>query len=453
MKNRDGPAPGHIHHRPVTGFAARVFIETTMAAHLVAAAYYWWLSPKGFPMNHSRFWLNSVLPIAVLAAAMVALAGILQQRHRTLSAAMVGFASAWFAAALAGRLLFPASLRGFWLVGLVAALSAAVGPLRHKRLPAHVWLSVSIVCAFLGAFVVWAQVPPSPATNPMGIEPVDPDGGQEQALSPPMTFDAGHRFYPATAELTLKRDRVTIRCSTRLSFDRISPDGFWSLLAPDEPRTRDLQRHTRFEGRHIFHYADNSRIELPESFAAERMELTAFSTIERDTFSHLNSFCDLNVAGHKKLSLAFSPCNDTLIDVLPADYPTGRPARFAYLDEPGRFVVAEATSGEKGPFHQLASGSLNRGDPLTISLHDDGGPVASITFDDWTQQLSTNLSPTAGWGVPVNAIEFQRLGTSEEAPATIWITLAATSVGRGWESVGHRAGTYRNRMVFRVEPF
>lgn len=53
----------------------------------------------------------------------------------------------------------------------------------------------------------------------------------------------------------------------------------------------------------------------------------------------------------------------------------------------------------------------------------------------------------------MNAIEFQRIDKREnEAPASqIWITLAATSVGRGWDCVGHHAGTYRNRMVFNAE--
>ena len=32
---------------------------------------------------------------------------------------------------------------------------------------------------------------------------------------------------------------------------------------------------------------------------------------------------------------------------------------------------------------------------------------------------------------------------------SVWITLAATSVGRGWDAVGHRAGTYRNRLEIR----
>ena len=40
------------------------------------------------------------------------------------------------------------------------------------------------------------------------------------------------------------------------------------------------------------------------------------------------------------------------------DYPFGRPARFAYVDEARRFRVVEASSGEKGPFHILAEGRL-----------------------------------------------------------------------------------------------
>jgi hypothetical protein len=49
----------------------------------------------------------------------------------------------------------------------------------------------------------------------------------------------------------------------------------------------------------------------------------------------------------------------------------------------------------------------------------------------------------------MNAIEFRRLDDSLTAPVAIWITLAGTSVGRGWETVGHKAGVYRNELVFQ----
>jgi hypothetical protein len=178
-------------------------------------------------------------------------------------------------------------------------------------------------------------------------------------------------------------------------------------------------------------------------------DLTAVTPIEHDTFSHLNSYCVLEVSGHSQLALSFSPCPDVLIDAVDSDYPVGCPARFACLDEIGSFRVVEATSGEKGPFHPLASGHLDRVAPLTIWIHDQRRLAATVTLDDWSSQVSTDLSPTAGWGVPMNAIEFQRIGAPESSPVMIWITLAATSVGRGWDAVGHRAGTYRNRI--RIE--
>jgi hypothetical protein len=171
--------------------------------------------------------------------------------------------------------------------------------------------------------------------------------------------------------------------------------------------------------------------------------------LPRDVYSHLNSFTELHVTGHKVLSLRFSPCPDVPVEVTPSDYPVGRPRRFAYFDGVDELHVVEATSGEKGPFRPLASGPLKRGDLLTITLCDDGKPACSITLLDFTGQCGAQLSPTAGWGVPVNAIELTRDGEAANSPASIWITLAGTSIGRGWDSVGHRAGVYRNRL--RIE--
>jgi hypothetical protein len=138
--------------------------------------------------------------------------------------------------------------------------------------------------------------------------------------------------------------------------------------------------------------------------------------------------------------------------VFPFDYPVGRPARFAYLNAQQQFSVVEARSGEKGPFQPLAAGPLQRGEPLTLLLYEGDDIAASVTLDDWSTQLSTDLSPTAGWGVPMNAIEFFRLGENETDPIEIYLTLAGTSVGRGWDTVGHRAGMYRNRMRIELPP-
>ena len=133
--------------------------------------------------------------------------------------------------------------------------------------------------------------------------------------------------------------------------------------------------------------------------------------------------------------------------LVPIDYPFGRPARLAYLDRFGIFRVVEAETGEKGPFRTLARGPLARDEPLSITFFDEGRRRAKITLEDWARQTDTRLSPTAGWGVPVNAIEFSSSGDDAQSPASIFVTLAGTSVGRGWDCVAHAAGIYRNRIL------
>ena len=87
-----------------------------------------------------------------------------------------------------------------------------------------------------------------------------------------------------------------------------------------------------------------------------------------------------------------------------------------------------------------------------ITLWDEGRAVGRLSFLDWSAQVSTQLSPTAGWGVPENAIEFSLAGDEPSSPASLFITLAATSVGRGWNSVGHAAGSYGNRIMVEQGP-
>jgi hypothetical protein len=122
----------------------------------------------------------------------------------------------------------------------------------------------------------------------------------------------------------------------------------------------------------------------------------------------------------------------------------------AYVSGSGSFHVVRATSGEKGPFTDLVPIAALGQESLVMTVHDESEAVARITFVDWAAQVGTQPSPTAGWGFPVNAIEFSRYGEWLQAPGIIFMTLAATSVGRGFDTVGHRAGMYRNRIYLDV---
>jgi hypothetical protein len=239
-----------------------------------------------------------------------------------------------------------------------------------------------------------------------------------------------------------------------LNFTSRSEDRCWMCLMPAErriPIVRTLDGFARVEGGVDLSYTDlgRSRLSVRDSEDAGFITLEALCTIPEAVFSHLNQFPQFQFAGHRDLELSFSPCPDKTIAVTHSDYPVGDPARFACFEETdgvGRLRVCEATSGEKGPFVTLADGKIARGEPLTVTLIDQGVKILRVTLLDWTAQASTALSPTAGWRVPENAIEFTLDQKAKDSAAVFYVTLAGTSVGRGWDTVGHAAGTYRNRM-------
>jgi hypothetical protein len=342
-------------------------------------------------------------------------------------------------------------MRGIWVCALIVAACGAVcfwwltrqGPLSYR-----IWFATLVAAALTGWFATWAQIPLAASTEPINERLPQAIAKQPQSSSASILAGSSYRFDAQVAELIMSAQRVQINCLPLLDFDRVSPDGFWSVLAPGKKNDRTPLLNELGEDRQTIRYSDDAVVTLAAPTSDDSLRLTGFTPVKQDTYSHLNTYCYFEINGHRELSLTFSPCPGDEIEVLPADYPIGRPARLAYLDASQDFCVVEAASGEKGPYRRLAAGKLQRGESLTITVHDQGQPVAWIALEDWSRQVSTDLSPTAGWRVPVNAIEFRRFEDDPAAAAGIWITLAATPVGRGWDAVGHRAGVYRNTVVF-----
>lgn len=432
----------------------RIVYLAAFAAHLVVAALYLVLSPKGFPFNHSRFWLNSILPAVVTIVAVIGLCGLAKKSTHWVASVALLFSSGWIGGCLAARVFFPTSLRGIWALGMLLALlatSSSVLALRERPRIVALAIIPALSCLLTGAFSMWAQVPQLPSTRP--FDSAVPLVDSSPASNTPATLPIGgfSSFNPRSSELIVQSDDLSIRCYPRLQFDRVSPDRFWSLLAPRNQTNRRLLAHeTANSGILLFAYHDQSIVELMIDEPTQAVQCVAWRTLTADTYSHLNSFAVFVVDGHQELTLEFSPCEGQQIEVLTSDYPVGRPARIAFLDEHEEFRIVEASCGEKGPFSSLATGQLKRGKPLSIALYDEKKLAVTIQLDDWSRQVSTDLSPSAGWGLPMNAIEFRRTGESSDSPVEIFVTLAATWVGRGWETVGHRAGVYRNRLHFRL---
>ena len=322
-------------------------------------------------------------------------------------------------------------------------------------------LALVAIGSQIGAAVVFAQLPPLPGTHPFWTETSSAGAfGESVSRSNPGSFTMGAdvMVHAVDGSINVRLSPLSLTVSPLLSFLSQSPDGCWTVLsralqrAGPEPRLAGISSGEEDGSRLLFYTFPGqgpARMKVARNPDGRSTVVEVMTRLDRPVYSHLNTYCDLEVRGHRRLALAFSPCPDAQVEVRHFDYPRGRPARFAYVDQARRFRVVEASSGEKGPFQVLAEGRLEPSDPLTITLCDEGRPVGRITLADWSAQVATQLSPTAGWGVPVNAIEFSLspYDHSPSGPASIFITLAATSVGRGWDCVGHAAGTYRNRIT------
>lgn len=429
-----------------------------LSGHLVGALAWILLFPGGFPIEHARFWVNRALPVVVVGATGVAL--VCLWRRRDVGADRVALALVGFWVGVAGSWLwtFPTSrLRAAALlcvlVGPQVALAGAA--ILRSRVLSRGHACASLLGVVLGAGVPATQFAPPAATRPSS-DPM-PQVPPRAIAAPPA------RSIVLTPHVEVLSDRgvvratgaVAVEVAPLLTFGSRSLDRGWTLLArardragPPRRLTATLQSAETVTA--LYEQDGPQRLDVTRGTGLHSATLVAWSGLPEPVYSHLNTWCRIDVRGPAEPVLVFSPCRDTPVPVRGARDVLGRPvARFAYVDAEAQFHVVEAGFGEKGPFRTLASGRL--GDqPLEITFCDGPRRVARIVLHDWSRQVDpTTLSPTAGWGVPVNAIEFFAGRTDS---VSMYVTLAGTSVGRGWDSVGHRAGTYRNRMEIEVEP-
>jgi hypothetical protein len=394
----------------------RVCWAAVSALEGLCALSWWMLMPSGFAVAHPRFWSNEVLPWLWIGTAALGFYASVRAPALLQWIALVPLA-ALLSALIAIRVSHPLTAGGLhWWAMVALAVPLAGLVLVTMRRGAQKWqLLPGLAFIGVGAGFSLSLRAPSASTRPLGALEVS---------SAPAVSDDGVVVY--------QQQRMRLELSPFLTFGSRSPDGAWTLFAP--PHAGDME--------------PPSRCILYRTPAESNGSLRAEAQCElaEPVFSHLNDYASLRVSGHKHLSIAFSPVSDAELEVMPADYPEGRAVRFGYLGEDETFRVVEADSAEKGPFHQLGAGQLRRGDPLTLTLLDEGKARLRVTFFDWAAQASTDTSPSAGWGVPQNAVTFQRFGNGDNSQCEIALTLAATGTGRGFDSVAHAAGVYRNRV-------
>ncbi|MBK7863460.1 MAG: hypothetical protein IPJ65_33635 [Archangiaceae bacterium] len=385
---------------PLPERSARLLAFALLVVHGAALAAWAVMMPWGFTPAHPRFWVNEALPVLALLAAVVGGVAVLREWRGAERVVLSCVAGAWFGAAVTSRLVFPVSAG--W--GAVACAVLSLVALVLMRRP------LALVAMVAGAFVVHAERGADPDTRPLNVA-VPASAGPASAV------------YVTCGTLQLRVDPNLELVST-------SPDRCWTIFSAWSGEPEQPQRV------------------LEISRDAGATALTAYATLAHEQYSHLNHFTEIQISGHRDLRVRF-PSGFTM-PVEPSDYPVGRPTRFAYLGADELLHVVQASSAEKGPFTELDRAPLPGG-ALELVLLDGAQPQCRVVLETFAAQASRQRSPTAGWGVPENAIELLRASDDPRSAAVIFLSLAATSIGRGWDSVGHRAGTYVNRL--RVEPF
>ena len=426
---------------------------------LVVCSVTWWsIMPHGFPMTSPRFWVNEVAPWISVSGASSAIA-LRWTGSRWFAACSYGLAGGAVGLAVTFRLLFEQSADEIWLAPFVFGgllVAAAYMTNRDATRKTFLPLSAMLLGASVGSLLVWSQRAPLPGTMPRG-------GAELHALKKTNSADGGwNEFSPEmSVQTTLARVRIKIgtikvEIDPLLQFESRSPDRMWVLFSPSSmllPPARRLLEAERtshaFWGKYggIEPAALQVRARPSDQTLGQFVKIEAVTDVPNAVYSHLNSFALVSISGHQEIELGFSPHPEQRFTVKPYDYPEGRPIQFAYLNAKGEFQVAIASNGEKGPFRVLASGPVDRDQTLEIVIYDAGEPAFSVRLEDWLAQASTALSPTAGWGIPTNGIEFYREDDRPGSTVTISFTLASTSVGRGFDTVGHSPGRYRNRMT------
>lgn len=397
---------------------------------------WWWLTPKGFPVGHSRFWVNAALPwlgVFLLVTGVRSLA----RPSRFRDAILILTPGFWVGAGITAVVLFPSS--SVKLLPFFIPTASGLSILAWISLKRTRWEALAFLAgAFLGAFVLFSQQAPAASTRP----------SQTEFKVPPTNLGAADIYRqgmvlldPAEERISIAVRDTTIELWPLLSFYSRSPDRCWTSLASSQdregPDRRLLGVETSGSEWVAFYRSDFSSRLSVNAKNPKLVTLESTAHLVSPIYSHLNAYCHLSVATPRAVSIIFSPCPDTPIEVR-------FPARSAFLAEDG-FHVVEAATFEKGPFTELASGPLTRGEPVSLTFVMDNTPLFRLELKDFSSEASTELSPTAGWGLPMNSIELWPLGG-----CSVVITLAGTSVGRGWDSVGHREGTYRGRMLVEL---
>lgn len=395
-----------------------------------------WRRVTVFPLEHPLWWATTgTVFVAWLVVALAVIGAVVKRPALTFTVALAPGVML-MSGGLAGRFSFdrtdgtffgaPFAVGVVWLLTTFRSYRELQSPLRWTL------VGVSVLFAPLGVVQIRARVPAPAGTTPALTE-LPP-----RSTSPVLPGDVS---LSDVATLHAPCGHGTVAIAPLLTFQDASDDGFWPMA--HTPTTQRATERPALDGP-----LRRASLQL-DVLDGGALLLDAATLVPKATASHLNRYTDVLALGLGSPRVSFGPTGDTTFAVEPFDYPRGRPAQFGALLSSGDFAVLRATNAEKGPFHELARGPLARGAPLSVTFFDGAAPQCRVTWLDYSAQADVTTSPAAGEGVPVNVVQFGK-PASDESKVVVMLSLAATGIGEGLDTVLHAKGVYRNRVL--LEP-
>src|SRR4051812_44793355 len=344
-----------------------------LTAHATGALAWWWTRPGGFPITNVHFWSGAVVPWVIVIVVIFARFS-LHKRPSLSASLMLSIPLAWIAASVASTFVFPITFHVLW-VGpfLIGVMMLALWMLSTRSMVR--WRSITPIvialCAIaLGVVTPMSQRAGASATRPLNVPMPASDSMPEPQDQRAIRLSPDVQVQPGSALINFTNARCLLGIQRVLDFASRSPDGCWTLFASPHQRESPLRRFVGIvqqESSIDLTYENDLRSLLHVSIdSPAQTHIESITKVPFDIYSHLNTFCELTMTGHKHLFIVFSPCPSSPIEVTYMQYPRGRPERLAYLDAAATFHVVEASSAEKGPYHELARGTLGANEPLTM---------------------------------------------------------------------------------------
>ncbi len=406
---------------------------TSLVLCAVGASVTLWRPPLVFPLSSALWWATTGTVLALWLVTGLAVVGALVGRQGLCFVSGLVPGVLLLFGSLVGRFVFERTDGAFFGIPFcVGALWVVTTWRAHRQLARSSRLSLAVVS--LAAGPLGAMQPLGRAPSPVATVPALTslsDAGVPSSLEGLLVTSDGHLQFACGHGLAT--------LGPLLRFQDASDDGFWPIThTPTVERAKEPPAL----------WGPLRRASLTVALADGGFDVDAETLVPKPTASHLSRYADLVVTGFHAPSLRFEATGATDFPLAPFDYPKGRPAHFAAMTKQGELVVWRGSNAEKGPFVELGRGPLRRGDPLTLVLVDDGVAQCSLRWLDFTAQADVTLSPTAGEGVPVNAVQFGK-PANDESKVLVLLSLASTGIGAGMETVWHAEGVYRNRLLVR----